>query len=106
MYCFDRLCCSIGLILYLSCVPQSKSLDNTQTTQTKELFKNVDHLHIALKQAYEKIEDLEFKLSRFETTVSKRYPEVKFLNYLRRKRVLVRNKLLYYNIERDIIVYL
>ncbi|KAK9752054.1 GDP-mannose 4,6 dehydratase [Popillia japonica] len=83
------ICSLICLILYLSCVPQSKSLDNTQTTQTKELFKNVDHLHIALKQAYEKIEDLEFKLSRFETTVSKRYPEVKFLNYLRRKRVLI-----------------
>ncbi|KAI4464288.1 udp-glucuronic acid decarboxylase-related [Holotrichia oblita] len=57
--------------------------------QTKELFKNVDHLRNALKQAYEQIEDLEFKLSRFETSVSRRYPEVKFLNYLTRKRILI-----------------
>lgn len=42
-----------------------------------------------LNEAYKKIEALEEKLVSLETRVPKTYPDVHFLNYLSRKRILV-----------------
>lgn len=43
-------------------------------------------------EAAEKIHDLENKLQSLEMRIPKTYPEVKFLNYLHRKRILVNTK--------------
>lgn len=80
-----------GLILYVSCAGQLNEDEKPQysTTHIKELTKTVERLQHALSEANKKIEDISDKLGRFEMSVSKRYPEVRFLNYLTRKRILV-----------------
>lgn len=42
-----------------------------------------------LNEAYRKIETLEEKILSLEGRMPKTYPDVRFLNYLNRKRVLV-----------------
>ena len=44
-----------------------------------------------LDEAMEKIQLLQERLEELEYRVPKRYPEVNFLNYKERKRILVRN---------------
>ncbi|EFA11835.1 UDP-glucuronic acid decarboxylase 1 [Tribolium castaneum] len=60
---------------------------------------NVHNLHLyqdeleynkhLLQEASERIQDLENKILALEARVPKTYPEVKFLNYLSRKRILI-----------------
>lgn len=43
-----------------------------------------------LNDAYKKIETLEEKILSLEGRMPKTYPDIRFLNYLHRKRILVR----------------
>lgn len=51
----------------------------------REHDKNLEYLN----DASERIQELEVKLQTLEARIPKTYPEVKFLNYLNRKRILV-----------------
>lgn len=51
----------------------------------REYEKSWDHLN----DASERIQQIEEKLQTLEARIPKTYPEVKFLNYLNRKRILV-----------------
>lgn len=66
--------------------------NNDGTTRSKDIWKFPEDLHHAnylLNEAYKKIEALEEKIISLEERVPKTYPDVNFLNYLNRKRVLV-----------------
>lgn len=47
------------------------------------------HATYILNEAYKKIETLEDKIMSLEGRMPKTYPDVQFLNYLSRKRILV-----------------
>lgn len=63
-----------------------KSLQENNELKFPEDVKQATFL---LNEAYRKIESLEEKLISLETRVPKTYPDVRFLNYLLRKRILV-----------------
>lgn len=50
---------------------------------------DVKHATFLLNEAYKKIENLEEKIMSLEGRMPKTYPDVRFLNYLNRKRILV-----------------
>lgn len=50
---------------------------------------DLDHANYLLNEAYKKIEALEEKIISLEGRVPKTYPDVNFLNYLNRKRILI-----------------
>lgn len=50
----------------------------------------VNKLKIELASANEKIEQLENKMQGFDERIRKPYPNVKYLNYRTKKRILVR----------------
>lgn len=50
---------------------------------------DVKHATYLLNEAYKKIEILEEKIMSLEGRMPKTYPDVRFLNYLNRKRILV-----------------
>lgn len=54
----------------------------------KDAFNHETNLEL-LNDASERIQELEEKLQTLEARIPKTYPEVKFLNYLNRKRILV-----------------
>lgn len=49
----------------------------------------MEHADYLLNEAYKKIAALEEKIISLEGRVPKTYPDVNFLNYLKRKRILV-----------------
>lgn len=57
----------------------------SKDTLTREHEKNLEFLN----DASERIQELEEKLQTLESRIPKTYPEVKFLNYLNRRRILV-----------------
>ncbi|KAF2886461.1 hypothetical protein ILUMI_19714 [Ignelater luminosus] len=59
------------------------STDDLYVKEKTKLLKN------DLQEAATKIQELEEKLEILETRIPKKYPEVKFLNYLKKKRILV-----------------
>lgn len=63
-----------------------KSLQENNELKFPEDVKQATFL---LNDAYRKIETLEEKIMSLETRVPKSYPDVHFLNYLSRKRILV-----------------
>nr|CAH7740945.1 unnamed protein product [Callosobruchus chinensis] len=50
---------------------------------------DIKHATYLLNEAYKKIEALEEKIIHLESRIPKTYPDVKFLNYVKRKRVLI-----------------
>lgn len=62
-----------------------KQYDSQRLSYTEQEKSN------ALDEASLRIRDLEDKINILESRVPKHYPEVKFLNYLTRKRILVRS---------------
>ncbi|XP_060518347.1 UDP-glucuronic acid decarboxylase 1 [Cylas formicarius] len=61
----------------------------TGSTETWKFPEDVKHANYLLNEAYRKIEALEEKIILLEGRVPKTYPDVNFLNYLTRKRILV-----------------
>lgn len=57
----------------------------SEDTFKREHDKNLEYFN----DASERIQELEEKLQTLEARIPKTYPEVKFLNYLNRKRILV-----------------
>lgn len=64
---------------------------NYKAERTGELRfpEDVKHATFLLNEAYKKIETLEEKIMSLEGRMPKTYPDVRFLNYLNRKRILV-----------------
>ncbi|XP_068086517.1 UDP-glucuronic acid decarboxylase 1 [Anabrus simplex] len=58
-----------------------------QTSQ-KEIHRSDDNYR-DLQEAQKRIQELESKLRRLESRIPQRYPDVKFLNYRARKRILI-----------------
>ncbi|KAL1491494.1 hypothetical protein ABEB36_012083 [Hypothenemus hampei] len=50
---------------------------------------DLDHANYLLNEAFKKIDALEDKIISLEGRVPKTYPDVSFLNYLKRKRILI-----------------
>lgn len=76
------------LIIYVRHLSQSATLLKQHNHQ------NLNHLYENdknefLNEASQRIQELEDKLQSLEARIPKTYPEVKFLNYLTRKRILV-----------------
>ena len=63
-----------------------------------------------LQEAQKRIRELEKKIKDLEKRIPQRYPDVKYLNYRSRKRILVSIILFihfmvtYYNVKKDIII--
>lgn len=72
------------------------SSDENKNDATRDLKfpEDVQHATIMLNDAYRKIEALEEKIISLEGRVPKTYPDVRFLNYLQRKRILVNTNVL------------
>lgn len=67
----------------ISNIHKYTSTDNFYAEEKRNLLKT------DLQEAAAKIQALEEKLEILETRIPKKYPEVKFLNYLKKKRILV-----------------
>lgn len=84
MYCaivFNIFHLIIGLFFYIIYIKNVVAIENVELR--KPYLKEIYHLNLRVKELEEKLETLTAR-------VPKRYPEVKFLNYLKRKRILVR----------------
>ncbi|CAH0557485.1 unnamed protein product [Brassicogethes aeneus] len=62
---------------------------NFVTPIAEKYMQEVEKANNLLKEATIRIQELEEKLSNFESRVPKTYPDVKFLNYVKRKRILI-----------------
>lgn len=63
-----------------------------QTVESEHSADLINKLKKDLATANEKIEQLENKMQGFEERIKKPYPNVKYLNYRSKKRILVRSK--------------
>jgi len=68
-------------------VSNKNEFQNFETEQSTDL---INKLKRDLVTANEKIEQLENKMQGFEERIRKPYPNVKYLNYRSKKRILVR----------------
>lgn len=72
------------LIIILKCSGQQSNASNSEQSPYEKQMRNE-----FFNGAAEKIHELENKLQMLEMRIPKTYPEVRFLNYLQRKRILV-----------------
>ncbi|KAF7269207.1 UDP-glucuronic acid decarboxylase 1-like [Rhynchophorus ferrugineus] len=80
------------VVLFTIIIRQVIQGNTDETTESKDNWKYPEDLHHAnylLNEAYKKIEALEQKIISLEGRVPKTYPDVNFLNYLKRKRILI-----------------
>lgn len=80
-------------VLFIIILKRHTDVDKIRSDSTKpgpwRFPEDIDHASYLLNEAYKKIEALEEKIISLEGRVPKTYPDVNFLNYLKRKRVLV-----------------
>ncbi|CAG9771889.1 unnamed protein product [Ceutorhynchus assimilis] len=86
--------CTFLLVLFIILLKNltADEQNDNETTKTTEKWKfpeDLDHANYLLNEAYRKIEVLEEKIISLEGRVPKTYPDVNFLNYLNRKRILI-----------------
>lgn len=88
----NHCCCNIFLvvvlIIFLKNITTKPKPEGNSTDKWK-FPEDLDHASYLLNEAYKKIEALEDKIISLEGRVPKTYPDVNFLNYLKRKRILV-----------------
>lgn len=71
------------------------SATNSETTKVEGAFGGADKdsdlmsSYIELSEAKQRLRLLEMKIQTLENRISKKYPDVVFLNYKNRKRILV-----------------
>jgi len=71
-------------------VSNKKEFQLFQTVESEHSTDFINKLKKDLATANEKIEQLETKMQGFEERIKKPYPNVKYLNYRSKKRILVR----------------
>lgn len=73
-------------------------VERQNNNEPKDSFNNVDHLietndldakYLELQIAQSKINELEYKIQQLEDRIPRKYPDVTYLNYKNRKRILV-----------------
>ncbi|XP_066260398.1 UDP-glucuronic acid decarboxylase 1-like [Euwallacea similis] len=83
----------LSFIALLIIILKQLHRENIVISQTKtdswKFPEDVEHADYLLKEAIKKIEALEEKIISLEGRVPKTYPDVNFLNYLKRKRILI-----------------
>ncbi|ENN77320.1 UDP-glucuronic acid decarboxylase 1 [Dendroctonus ponderosae] len=78
------------IVLFLQTLNNSGRNDGDQAETSHWKFpEDLDHADYLLNEAYKKIAALEEKIISLEGRVPKTYPDVNFLNYLKRKRILI-----------------
>lgn len=82
------LSCIVVLIIFLKNITTKPKPEGNSTDKWK-FPEDLDHASYLLNEAYRKIEALEDKIISLEGRVPKTYPDVNFLNYLKRKRILI-----------------
>ncbi|XP_050309436.1 UDP-glucuronic acid decarboxylase 1 [Anthonomus grandis grandis] len=84
-------CVALAVLLILFKNLPNEALDGSGRSETTrwKFPEDLDHANYLLNEAYRKIETLEGKIISLEGRVPKTYPDVNFLNYLKRKRILV-----------------
>lgn len=71
-------------------VSNKKEFQLFRTAESEDNTDLINKLKRDLATANEKIEQLENKMQGFEERIKKPYPNVKYLNYRSKKRILVR----------------
>ncbi|XP_030761272.1 UDP-glucuronic acid decarboxylase 1-like [Sitophilus oryzae] len=90
-YKYIILTCVLILVLFVI-LARNLNDGKYENDTEKNLWKfpeDVNHANYLLNEAYRKIEALEEKIISLEGRVPKTYPDVNFLNYLKRKRILI-----------------
>ncbi|KAF5296268.1 hypothetical protein FQR65_LT10263 [Abscondita terminalis] len=81
------------LIIVLMCISIYMTLVNQTSIENKKIHKSpYENVHILKKElddASLRVLELEKKITMLETRVPKKYAEVTFLNYLKKKRILI-----------------
>ncbi|KAF5271339.1 hypothetical protein FQA39_LY08137 [Lamprigera yunnana] len=81
------------LIIVLMCVSIYMTLNSKTMVENKGYYKNArEHVRLLKKElddASVRVIELENKLKMLESRIPKKYPQVTFLNYLKKKRILI-----------------
>lgn len=71
-------------------VPEQQPRPIKENHQQFDNGNELDNKYTELEQTKLKIKELEFKIQLLEDRIPKKYPDVTYLNYKNRKRILVR----------------
>lgn len=81
------------IVLFLILLKTLTTVEKIEVESTKkDIWKfpdDLEHANYVLNEAYKKIDALEGKIISLEGRVPKTYPDVNFLNYINRKRILI-----------------